>query len=302
MKTSKSNSNEDETLQLLNRSNTLLEATNSIAKVGGWELNLKTGELYWTAETYKIHDTTPDEFNPSKDSGIDFYTPESQLILKKAIDKAITDGEGYELELELITAKGRHLHVFTNCHVTKEKGKGVKLNGAIQDITRRKKNEQELLKAKELVEEKEQYLTKILNHVSDPLFVKDEESRLLLVNDSFCSLFGLDRDDILGLTLAEHVPPEEREHFLKVDYDVIRTGEESIIEETLTLAPNQTQTISTRKSRFLDKAGNRYLVGTIRDLTDRKKLEDSMQQLLMQSNLAIKAGHLGIWVINCESE
>lgn len=65
MKTIKSFTKEKGTLELLDRSNTLLEATNSIAKVGGWELNLKNGDLYWTAETYKIHDTSPKEFNPS---------------------------------------------------------------------------------------------------------------------------------------------------------------------------------------------------------------------------------------------
>ena len=60
------------------RSNKLLEASQSIAKLGGWELDLITKELYWTPQTYLIHDTSPEEFNPTLDAGLNFYLPESK--------------------------------------------------------------------------------------------------------------------------------------------------------------------------------------------------------------------------------
>lgn len=115
----------------------------------------------------------------------------------------------------------------------------------------------------------------IFNNMGDSVFVKDDQSRLLLVNDAFCKLFQLSRSEIIGKTLAEIVPIEEKESFLKIDKAVINEGIENINEETLTIN-NTTKIISTRKSRFIDSNGKIYLVGAIRDITDKKNAENAL--------------------------
>ena len=141
----------------------------------------------------------------------------------------------------------------------------------------------------------------ILNNMGDPVFVKDEQSRLVLVNDAFCEVFGRPRNEIIGKTLAEDVLPEERDHFLKVDKQVISTGKESVVEESLTIRDGETRTISTRKTRFIDQNGGKFLVGVIRDVTEIKQAEAlvrlnkynefllSSAQILAQSNKNYKA-------------
>ncbi|SDL87437.1 PAS domain-containing sensor histidine kinase [Kriegella aquimaris] len=122
-----------------------------------------------------------------------------------------------------------------------------------------------------------QYTHTILNNMGDSVFVKDDQSRLLLVNDAFCEIFGLPRSEIIGRTLAEQVSPEERESFLKIDGQVLEDGIENINEETLTVG-NQTRIISTRKSRFIDGNGNKFLVGVIRDITAHKKTRKDLEE------------------------
>lgn len=141
------------------------------------------------------------------------------------------------------------------------------------------------IKARELNDES--YKT-ILNNMGDPVFVKDDQSRLVLVNDAFCEIFGRSRSEIIGKTLAEDVPPEERDHFLKVDRQVIADGKESIIEERLTIGGAETRTISTRKTRFIDESGNKFLVGVIRDVTEIKQVQEldrlnNVNQLLLSA-------------------
>ena len=68
------------------------------------------------------------------------------------------------------------------------------------------------------------YLNAVFNNAGDPIFVKDSECRLLLVNDAFCDLFGLPRNEVIGKTLAEKVPQGEREHFLSIDRLVLEEG------------------------------------------------------------------------------
>ena len=126
-------------------------------------------------------------------------------------------------------------------------------------------------------EEREYYYTSILNNIGDPVFVKDEQSRLQFVNDAFSEIFNLKRNDIIGKTLAEDVSPEERESFLKIDKQVLQDGLENINEESLTVRGGETKIIATRKTRFIDAENKKYLVGVIHNITESKKAEDTLK-------------------------
>jgi PAS domain S-box-containing protein len=125
---------------------------------------------------------------------------------------------------------------------------------------------------------REDYYNSILNNIGDPVFVKDDQSRLVIVNDAFSTIFSLSRENIIGKTLAEDVSKEEQEIFLKIDKQVLEDGIENINEETLTIRGGKTRTISTRKTRFIDSEGKKYLVGVIHDITERKKSEVSLKE------------------------
>lgn len=135
------------------------------------------------------------------------------------------------------------------------------------------------------------FASAIINNIGDPIFVKDEHSKILLVNDAFCELFGLERDHILGRTLAEDVLPDEQEHFLKIDRQVLKTGKENIIEESLTIREREAKTIFTRKTRYIDGNGKKYLIGIIRDITDRVNAEIELKK-------AQKIARVGNWYLD----
>lgn len=124
-----------ESEERVRRSNQLLESSQAIAQVGGWELDLTTKKLYWTAETYRIHETSPEEFNPTVDAGVDYFLPESKRQIIEALELAMTKGVGYDLYLETYTTKGRKINVRTTCAVTLVDKKPTKLTGIFQDIT-----------------------------------------------------------------------------------------------------------------------------------------------------------------------
>jgi PAS domain S-box-containing protein len=93
----------------------------------------------------------------------------------------------------------------------------------------------------------EMYLDVVFNNHDDPIFVKDNECRLLLVNDAFCQIFNLTRNEIIGKTLAETVPHSERDHFLAIDRLVLDKGEATLSEETLTINGLDTRAILTER-------------------------------------------------------
>ncbi len=280
------------------RTNKLLEASQSIAHVGGWELDLITKDLFWTKETYRIHDTTPEEFNPTLDAGVGCYLPKSREILLEALRAASEDGEGYDLELELETTKGRNIHVRTTCEVTIAEGKPVKLTGAFQDITDQKTAQNQLSIALEKTKQNENYLNNIINSIGDGLIVQDDQSRFLLANDAICDLLGVARKDLLGKTLAEHVLPKEHEHFVRKDKQIIATGQEIISEEPLTLRNEETRIISTRKKRYIDHKGNKFLIGVSRDVTSIKLEEEKSKRTNQLLEASQSIAHVGGWELD----
>ena len=130
--------------QALLTTSQLLEQSQQIAKVGGWELNIITGDLFWTDETYRLHDTSPEKFNPTVDAGVSYFLPDSREIISQALDAAINECKGYDLELKTFTTQGRKIDIRTTCTVTQEGGKAVKLVGIFQDITDQKNTQRKL--------------------------------------------------------------------------------------------------------------------------------------------------------------
>ena len=123
------------------RLNLLLEATQSMAHIGGWEVDLTNDQVFWTDEVYRILETTPQEYTPASTTSVRFFTPESLQKIKAAIGDTAYRGKPHAMELEMITARGRHIWVHSASMVTREHGQPVKRISVIQDITERKLSE-----------------------------------------------------------------------------------------------------------------------------------------------------------------
>jgi len=124
----------------LKRSRDLLNATGNLAKVGGWELDAKTLEVRWTEETYRIHEL-PVTNEPPLEEAINFYHPDDRSIFETAIQKALEQGEPFDIKIRFNTARGKHLWAHSIGTPVIENGKTVRLIGTFQDITAEKKTE-----------------------------------------------------------------------------------------------------------------------------------------------------------------
>lgn len=118
----------------LKASEALLDRTGDLSRVGGWRVEIATGRVMWSRITREIHEVDAD-YTPSVERGIEFYAPEARPVITAAVEKSIADGKGWDLELPLITAKGRRIWVRAVGKPEYEDGRLVALNGAFADIT-----------------------------------------------------------------------------------------------------------------------------------------------------------------------
>jgi|GEM_PF-5445908 len=121
-------------------------------------------------------------------------------------------------------------------------------------------------------------LGKIVDSVADPIFVKDEDHRWIMLNQAVCDLLGHSRETLLGKSDFDFFPAEEAEVFWEKDEEVFASGGTNINEEQLTSRDGLTRTIMTKKSVFTDPSGKKLLVGVIRDITELKQAERAMHQ------------------------
>ncbi len=118
----------------LRKSETLLNRTGELANVGGWELDLASGELTWSAQTCLIHGLPPGH-RPQLAEAINFYAPAARPVIQAAVERAMQEGTPWDLELPFIQAGGRAIWVRAVGLAEFEADKPVRLLGAFQDIT-----------------------------------------------------------------------------------------------------------------------------------------------------------------------
>jgi len=130
----------------LRRQSVLLEQSQRAAQIGAWELDVPSGTLYWTAQTYRLHEVSPQEYTPSWDSALQYFASDSAPFIRDAMDRALTSGDAWDLELQLITFRNRRIWVRSTGAAEMVDGKPVKIWGSFQDITQRRRSEEQIIR------------------------------------------------------------------------------------------------------------------------------------------------------------
>lgn len=124
------------------RSRNLLDATQSLASVGGWEEDFAGGsQVYWTAQMYRMLDVQPENFSPDANSAASFAAPEFRDVMKEALAKE-REGVPHDLELVMVTARGRRFWVHSKSSLILDGGVLVKRTAIVRDITLQKTAQQ----------------------------------------------------------------------------------------------------------------------------------------------------------------
>jgi len=161
----------------LRESMDILNATQRLARIGGWEWNLQKNTMSWADETYLIHGFKPGEVPVGSEEHIqrslDCYFPADRQAALEAFNRCVEEGKSYNMELPFRRADGRVIWVQTMANAVYEEGRIVKVIGNIIDITERQQIMRELVEAKERAEEsnrlKSAFLASMSHEIRTPM-------------------------------------------------------------------------------------------------------------------------------------
>ncbi|MEP0941477.1 MAG: PAS-domain containing protein, partial [Rhizobiaceae bacterium] len=196
-----------------------LEKITAVSGVGGWELIFAESAPRWSKQTKRIHEVPPD-YEPSLDEAIKFYAPEARVTIQSAVDRGIEHGQGWDLELPLITHRGRSIWVRAVGEPIIADDEVIGVMGTFQDITQQRKDRERLRKSELLARERSEELDVTLANMKQGVSVFDREGQLLLWNDKYIQIFEKPHQEIYkGVLLRDLVLAEKARGDFSGDVD-----------------------------------------------------------------------------------
>jgi diguanylate cyclase (GGDEF)-like protein/PAS domain S-box-containing protein len=252
----------------LKASEAFLDRTGRAAGVGGWEINLATDEIIWSDETCRIHEVPPG-YHPAMAEAIAFYAPEAREVIEAAVKRGLEDGRPWDLELPLITARGRHIWVRAVGNVEIEDGQPRRLVGAFQDVTLRKR-------AVAALENSDRRFRKLFEYSLGLICTHDADGILLSVNPAAAHSLDCSIADLLGRSLADFMRPVRRPGFQSYLDRIFAGGVDSGVLELL--AGDGSLRIWEYHNVLDDEGDEPYVLGHAQDVTERHQHQRKLEE------------------------
>lgn len=219
-----------------------LKAAQKIAKLGHWELNLKTNKLFWSDETCRILEIDPSGLGASYEAFLETVHPEDKELVDRKYMESVEEKKPYAVDHRLLLNDGRIKYVHEQGETFyDDQGNGLRTVGIVQDITAKKQME-EALKTTQM------HYTEFINSSSDlvsylkvpsglntDLLVEEQVEMLYFsifvdANRANWQSFGLNsKDELIGKTYIELVNAKTLDqvfsdfianHYKLIDYEI----------------------------------------------------------------------------------
>ena len=284
----------------------LLQATQSIAQVGGSEYDFVTGQTHWTIEMYRMLDTSPEEYTPTAKTALQFLAPESLKILKTAFALAREQlpsdrPESHDIDLELVTAKKRRIWVTIRTILTQANGRFVKRTSVIQDITARKQAEAALRAS----EANFRLITSQVPGVVFRLALGNNGTRQYsFVSDGVRQLYGVTPEAVMAdahvLKALRH--PDDHEVIEADLAEMTNSHSAKLIQFRIRLLDGTVKWVQIASNLLSQDSTGSVRAGVMTDITARKWAEAQLQETEARWKLALESTGDGVWDWHIQDE
>ncbi len=262
---------------------------------GVWEWDITSDALSWSEQVWRLYGLEPDSFPLNNQLCVDTVHPEDREMASWIIKSAVSKGVAASLEYRTVHPDGS-IHWLTSrgMPIHDAQGNVVRYIGAIIDITERKKIELELV-------ESNRRLDMALEAARAGVWEWDMKKNANTWSDEAWVLYGLEKNcaepsfDLWASTIH----PDDRESAMKTVSDASGQGKELYVEYRVCYPNGSVHWLMSRGKPQLNNKGQtvRY-IGTIIDITERKKTEIALEESKKRMTFALDATNSGVWEWN----
>ena len=183
--------------EALKKSESGLAEAQRMARLGSWEWDVRTGEVSWSDEVFRIYGHAPASFVPSLDRLMQAVHPEDRDLVRRKMDGALRAREPYDFEHRVVRPDGEVRVVHRRAEVSfDEGGRPLRMIGTVHDVTERER-------AEEALKESERRFGQLFDQSVDALLVHDEAGRMVDCNAEACRSLGYTREELLSLGVED---------------------------------------------------------------------------------------------------
>jgi len=176
-----------------NELQTIIENAGEVLKVGYWQLDCNSNQLFWTDEIYTIHGVSPSRYSPQLDTAINFYHADDKPKIASAVENALLTGQEWScIKLRVVDDDQQERTVISSGNVSRNKnGEITKLYGIFQDIT-----------GSEKIALERDFLVTALKETTVGMVIADKNKHVIWVNGSFEKMTGYSLFEVEGKKLG----------------------------------------------------------------------------------------------------
>ncbi len=266
-----------------------------IAKIGSWEWDFATNKIIWSQEQFRIFGQDRKTFDLTYQGYLGHLSGKEQEKTEALIKDAIEDKGPYAVEHEITRKDGTTLMVFEQGTVLfDDDKKPTGMFGTTQDITERKKAEEELVAVQKKIQA-------IFDNSADGIYQSTVEGKFIMANPALAKIFGYSSvgellSSVNNIGIEIYVDPSDRERMLN---QLLKQDHIENFEAAMLTKKNEIVWIneSTRVVRN-DKGAILYFEGTLKDVTERKKAETALHNSEERYRQIVETAQEGIWVLD----
>src|ERR1700758_1657302 len=274
----------------LQESKARLEEAQRVAHMGHYYWDLIANRVTWSDELYRIYGLTPQEGPIDMAMVSEMIHPDDREHVFRAAEESVRSGVHSEAEHRVVRPDGEVRTVQGLGTVKRDaSGRAYEMFGTVQDITERKRAEEErqllyrdLQESKASLEEAQR-----IAHVGS--WVWDLEKNHVTYSDEYYRIFGLTptKGPIDIATVREMIHPEDREYVFRIAEEAIRAGER---------ADGEIRIVHSLGDLKKDASGRPYqMFGVSQDVTDRKRAEEALRRSQFYLSEGERLAHMGSW-------
>ena len=167
----------------------LIDDALATAGIGTWLVSLDRQELYWSDVTRHLHEVAPG-YQPAYENALGFYAPQAMPLVRQAVEDGMNSGTPWELEVPLVTARGRSIWVRVSGRAVLRGGRPAYLAGTIADVS-----------AQRAALATNERLSFIMRQTRNAALITDRNGVVEWANDGFEGITGLAPKAMLGRRL-----------------------------------------------------------------------------------------------------
>jgi PAS domain S-box-containing protein len=273
----------------LRESEAKLQQAQQLAHIGYWERDLVADRITWSKETGHILGLESFRGVPNQAQLLEFIHPDDRRRHQQIFSEALQGSRLFDVEVRFVRPDGdiRFVHVRDEI-VRDESGQPIRMFGAVQDVTERRR-------AEEAVRRSEEHLRLVIDTIPAMAWSTRPDGVVDFLNQRWLDYAGLTMEQYLKDPVGP-IHPDDVPRVLEKWQGRMAMGEAYEDEMRLRRADGEYRWFLVRTEPLRDERGNLVKwYGSSTDIEDRKQAEEKLRHSEVQLAQAQRLAHVGSW-------